>query len=178
MPFLILGLGFLALFFLVKNAGAFTTTPGKPSLPMGTGGVPYSDYILMASRVWGVDSALIKAVIKKESGFNPNAINLAGAKSATKTDDSYGLMQVGLMVGQDFGQIKDYKSPSEYEVSRLLDPQTNINLGTRQLSKLLSNYPFDTAIQMYNLGEDKYNQGFRAPEYLTKVKGFYNEYKV
>jgi soluble lytic murein transglycosylase-like protein len=94
------------------------------------------------------------------------------------SDDSYGLMQVGLMVGQDFGLVKDYKNPTEIELARLLNPQTNINAGARQLSNLLNRYDFDTAIQMYNVGVAGYNKGYRAGAYLMRVKGFYNEYQV
>jgi soluble lytic murein transglycosylase-like protein len=168
MPFLIIGLGLLALFFLVKNVGAFQATPGKPSLPTGTANVPYADLILMSSRTWGVPSKLINAVIRTESNFDPNAIS---------GQNCYGLMQVSPMVAQDFGQIKNWQNPTEIELSNLLNPQTNINLGTRFLSKLLGKYSFDTAIQMYNVGEAGYNSGKRAAGYLAKVKGFYNEYQ-
>jgi len=178
MPFLVIGLGCLALFFLVKSLGASPVSTGKPSLPTGTANVPYADIILMSSRTWGVPSALIRAVIRTESNFNPNAINSQAAKTVTKTDDSYGLMQVGLMTAQNFGLVKDYKNPSQYEISNLMFAQNNINAGTRELSRLLGKYPFDTAVQMYNVGEAGFNKGYRAPDYLTKVKGFYNEYKV
>jgi len=169
MPFLVIGLGCLALFFLVKSLGAAPTPPGKPSLPTGTANVPYADIILMSSRTWGVPSALIRAVIRQESNFDPNAVS---AKSC------YGLMQVRLIKAQDFGLLKDWQNPTEYEIANLLKPQNNINAGTRELSRLLGKYPFDTAIQMYNVGEAGFNKGYRAPDYLTKVKGFYNDYKI
>jgi len=170
MPFLVIGLGCLALFFLVKGLGASPVSSGKPSLPTGTKNVPYSDIILMSSRTWGVPSALIRAVVMKESSFNPNATN--------PNDPSYGLMGITPILAQDFGLVKDYKNPTEAEIANLMRPEVNINAGTRQLSRLLSKYAFDTAVQMYNLGIAKYNRGFRVPEYLTKVKGFYNEYKI
>ena len=168
MPFLILGGLFLALFLLVKNVGAFTTSPGKPSLPTGTTNVPYADIILMSSRTWGVNTALINAVIRTESNFDPNAIS---------GKNCYGLMQVSPMVAQDFGQVKNWQNPTEIELAGLLNPQTNINLGTRLLSKLLGKYDFDTAIQMYNVGETGFKNGKRAAGYLAKVKGFYNAYQ-
>ena len=169
MLYLLAGLGFLGLFFLVKNLGAFQTSPGKPSLPTGTSNVPYADLVLMSSRTWGVPSALIRAVIRAESNFDPNAIS---------NKNCYGLMQISPILGQDFGLVKDYKNPTEMELGRLLNPQTNINAGTRQLSNLLNHYDFDTAIQMYNVGVAGYNKGYRAGAYLMRVKGFYNEYQI
>jgi soluble lytic murein transglycosylase-like protein len=178
MIFFIAGLGFLALFLLVKNLKAVPLPTKGPTIPKATSNVPYADLVLMSSRTWGVPSALIRAIIRTESNFDPNAINSQAAKTSTRSDDSYGLMQVGLMVGQDFGLVKDYQNPTQAELGRLLNPQTNINAGTRQLSSLLSFYDFDTAIQMYNVGVAGYNKGYRAGAYLTKVKGFYNEYQV
>jgi soluble lytic murein transglycosylase-like protein len=160
----------LAVFLLVKNAGAFTVSTGPAVAPIRTGGVPYAEDIAKASSRWSVNQAIIKAIIKKESDFDPDAVN--------PNDPSYGLMQVGLMVAQDYGAVKDYKNPTAEELAELMDPQKNINIGTRHLSSLLSRYPLDTAIQMYNLGTAKYNRGFRVPDYLAKVKGFYNEYKI
>jgi soluble lytic murein transglycosylase-like protein len=169
MPFLVIGLGCLALFFLVKSLGASPAPPGKPSLPTGTSNVPYADIVLMSSRTWGVPSALIKAVIRTESNYNPNAIS---------ERNCFGLMQVSLMKAQDFGLLKDWQNPTEYEIANLLKPQNNINAGARELSRLLQKYDFDTAIQMYNVGEAGFNKGYRAAGYLTKVKGFYNDYKI
>jgi soluble lytic murein transglycosylase-like protein len=169
LEYLILGGLFLAMFLLVKNAGAFTVSTARTSLPIGVSNVPYSTDISNAARAWGVDEALIKAVIRQESNFNPNAIN--------SNDPSYGLMQVGLMVAQDFGIVRDYKAPTEIEIGTLLQVQNNINTGARKLSSLLNKYPFDTAIQMYNVGEAGFNKGYRASQYLANVKRFYNEYK-
>jgi soluble lytic murein transglycosylase-like protein len=126
--------------------------------------------IANASAKFGVETALIKAIIRQESNFNPNAIN--------PSDPSYGYMQVGLMVAQDFGLIKDYQNPTGVEIALLLDPQTNINIGTWQLHRLLSKYPFEVAIQMYNVGIQGYNSGYRAAGYLANVTRFYNEYRT
>jgi soluble lytic murein transglycosylase-like protein len=169
MIFFLAGLGFLALFLLVKNLKATPLPTKGPTLPKATSNVPYADLVLMSSRTWSVPSALIRAVIRAESNFDPNAVS---------GKNCYGLMQISPILGQDFGLVKDYQNPTSAELGRLLNPQTNINAGTRHLSNLLSLYDFDTAIQMYNVGVAGYNKGYRAGAYLTKVKGFYNEYQV
>lgn len=170
MQFIVLGLGLIAIFLLVKNVGAFTVSTGKPYTLATSPVVPYEDLIRKASQTWGVDQAIIKAVIRQESNFNAEAIN--------PNDPSYGIMQVGLMVAQDYGFVRDYKNPSEFEIAELLQVQNNINAGTRRLSTLLAKYPFETAVQMYNVGEAGFNKGYRATQYLANVKRFYNEYKV
>jgi len=159
LAFGIVGIGIYFLLFIVPK---WASASEKPS--------PTIDILISrASIKHGVETALIKAIIRQESNFNPNAIN--------PTDPSYGLMQVGLMVAQDYGLVKDYRSPTLFEKNLLLVPETNIDIGTWHLSKLLSRYVFDIAVQMYNLGEAKYGYGFRSPEYLEAVRGYYNVYK-
>ena len=152
--------------FCARNVEAWTLTGGTkiPMVPV----YPYSDFIMMSSRTWGVPVALIRAIIKTESNGNPDAISSKGC---------YGLMQISLMVAEDFGYVKEWQNPTEYEISRILNPQTNINIGTRQLSLLLGKFPFDEAIQKYNTGIRGYDElGFRASGYLGTVKGYYNDY--
>jgi soluble lytic murein transglycosylase-like protein len=169
--YFLVGATFLALFFLVKDLRAFPVSkPAQKAIPSsGISGGPYADFINMSSRTWGVESALIKAIIRQESNFNANAVSVKKC---------YGLMQISLMVCEDFGYVKEWTNPTSYELSRIMDPQNNINIGTRQLSNLLSSYQFDTAVQMYNVGVDGFlNHGYRAADYLSDVKGFYNAYK-
>jgi soluble lytic murein transglycosylase-like protein len=133
--------------------------------------------IQVASAKWGVSGALIKAIIKKESGFYPNAQNPEGTP-ADASDDSYGLMQVSLMVAQDYGIVKDWRNAQGVEMALLFDPQINILCGSWQLKRLLLKYPLEVAIQMYNVGERGYNSGYRAAQYLADVMRFYNDYRA
>lgn len=172
MPFIILGLGLLAIFLLVKNVAAFEVSTGKPySVPARAPVVPYEDLIRKASQTWGVDLAIIKAVIRKESAFNPEAVN--------PTDPSYGLMGITPIAAQDFGFVRDYRQVTETEIATIFQVENNLNIGVRKLSSLLRKYPFDAAVQMYNVGESGYkDKGRRNFSYLSEVKRFYNEYKV
>jgi len=173
MTVLFVGLIIACVFLLYKNVGAATVAPKHITGPLATPPklvVPYADLVYMSSRTWGVDAALIAAVMRQESNFNSAAIS---------SKKCYGLMQISLMICQDFGYVKDWRFPTSSEISKIMDPQMNINIGTRQLSLLLGSYGFDVAIQMYNVGIAGYNEkGYRAVEYLTRVKRFYDEYKV
>jgi len=62
-------------------------------------------------------------------------------------------------------------------IEALTNPSISINAGTAYLSYLLSRYPIQAAIQMYNLGETKYRRGVRAPGYLATVLRYYRQYQ-
>lgn len=116
-----------------------------------------------ASRRYGVDSGLIKAIIKAESDFNPRAVSPAGAQ---------GLMQLMPSTARGLG-VKD-----------AFDPEQNVMAGTRFLKDMLQRYGgnLDEALAAYNWGPgnvdrhgtDRLPRETRA--YLGKVKGLYNQY--
>jgi soluble lytic murein transglycosylase-like protein len=121
----------------------------------------YSKYIDAAATENNVDAALIHAVIKAESGYNPAAVSRAGA---------IGLMQ--LMP----------ETASRYNVTDSRNPEQNIQGGTRYLRDLLTMFNNDLrlVIAAYNAGEQavmKY--GNRIPPYretlayVPKVLKFY-----
>ncbi len=93
----------------------------------------YRDDIHAASRLTGVNGALLRAVIHAESGFNARALSYKGAQ---------GLMQ--LMPG----------TASELGVGDAFDPAENISGGARYLAMLLRDYRGDVklAAAAYNAG--------------------------
>lgn len=94
----------------------------------------YNDIIIDAARHWDVDAALVSAVIKAESDYNPRIVSNKGAR---------GLMQLMPATAQRFG------------VTDSFDPRENIFAGTRYLRWLLKKFDgnADLAVAAYNAGE-------------------------
>ncbi|HRF91091.1 MAG TPA: lytic transglycosylase domain-containing protein, partial [Desulfobacter postgatei] len=124
----------------------------------------YNDIISRAASDFGVDQALIKAVIHAESCFDPNAVSSKGAR---------GLMQI--MPQND----------ASLNISNPFDPSQNIMGGTRYLKRMLIRYNEKLALALaaYNAGPsavDKYNNIPPYEEtqtYVERVKSLYLRYK-
>ncbi|UJZ88243.1 lytic transglycosylase domain-containing protein [Heyndrickxia coagulans] len=100
-----------------------------------SGGIPakISQAIQQASAKYGVPEKLIQAVIKQESGYRPDAVSPAGAA---------GLMQLMPETAASLG------------VSNVLDPEQNVDAGTKYLKSLLGKYDHNArlALAAYNAG--------------------------
>jgi hypothetical protein len=139
--------------------------PVAPASFVTEGGAPFSgdasarSLVDRAATRYGVDSGLIRAIIKAESGFDPRAVSSAGAQ---------GLMQ--LMPG----------TAKVLGVTDAFDPEQNVMAGTRFLKDLLRRYQgnLDEALAAYNWGPgnvDRHGIDHLPREtraYLAKVKGY------
>lgn len=123
----------------------------------------YDSIIDIQSEKQGVDSALIKAVIKNESNGNHKAVSSAGAK---------GLMQLMDSTAADLG------------VDNSFHPEQNIAGGTKYLKMMLEKYDnnLPKAIAAYNAGPgnvDKY-KGIppfaETQAYVKKVMSDFKKY--
>jgi hypothetical protein len=156
----------------VPSDQRFRKVPGSSPPPAsrsgsGSGDVTAEKYdveIARAADNHGVDSALVKAVIKAESNYDNRAISRAGAQ---------GLMQ--LMPAT--AKLRNVDNP--------FNPQQNIDGGVRHLKYLLSTFNGDTklALAAYNAGENavhKYNDKVppfpETKNYVTTVLSHYGRY--
>lgn len=101
----------------------------------------YADEINRSAAAWGVDPALVRAIVHAESAFNPQAESRKGAQ---------GLMQ--LMPA----------TAAQYGIADAFDAESNIRGGVQHLAGLLKTFNGDErlAAAAYNAGEGavrKYN---------------------
>ncbi len=131
---------------------------------LGPGFEKYDALIWRAAEKHKVDYALVKAVIKAESNFNPLAVSRVGAK---------GLMQ--LMP----------RTAYALQVNDSFHPEENIEGGVRYLRYLLNVFKGDLplALAAYNAGEGAVSRYKGIPPYpetrtyIRRVGRFYEQYK-
>ena len=81
---------------------------------------PFDQFIRQASNRYEVDETLIRAIIEVESSYRPDVISKSNA---------VGLMQIkASTAGRDAYRVKGRNG--EPSTRELLDPQTNIDIGT------------------------------------------------
>lgn len=126
----------------------------------------FEPLIIALSKQHQVDLALVKAVIRTESDFNPNATSRRGAS---------GLMQ--LMP----------QTAARYGVSDLYSPQQNLDAGIRYLRDLLKRYDnrLYLVLAAYNAGESAvakyrgvppYRETQRYVKKVMQYKIYYNRH--
>ena len=114
--------------------------------------------IRAAARRYGVERALIKAIVWRESHFNPEARGRSG---------EIGLMQLQEVPAQAWA---DAEHLADFAHEHCLDPRTNTLAGAWYLKKLLRRYehtddPVPYALADYNAGRGnllKWNKGAAA----------------
>lgn len=137
--------------------------PGKAILARKA---QYDRLVDEVASIYGLDSALLHAVISVESSYSPNAISKKGAA---------GLMQLMPVTAKRYG------------VADALDPVQNLHGGAKCLRDLLDKFNNDVSLALaaYNAGENAVvKNGYRIPPYretaayVPKVLGFYRKYQT
>jgi soluble lytic murein transglycosylase len=113
--------------------------------------------ILAAARRYGVDPALVKAVVWRESRFNPRTVGGKG--------------EIGLMQVLPRAAAKDWTDAERIAplgAEQLMDPGTNTLVGAWYLEKLLQRYsrtdnPLPYALADYNAGRGNVLKWERGP---------------
>lgn len=113
---------------------------------------------------FSLDAALIKAVIKVESDFNPRVVSSKGAQ---------GLMQLMPVTAQEVG------------VSNPFDPSQSIYGGSLYLRKMLDSFGLnlDYALAAYNAGPSTVRKYGGIPpyketqNYVKRVKHYFDHYR-
>lgn len=102
----------------------------------------YSEYVEKYSELYNLDKHLVFSMIKAESGFRADAISPRSAK---------GLMQIMDSTGEWAAEKIEIE---DFDKDRLLDPETNIQIGCWYIARLLKQYNQNTelALAAYNAG--------------------------
>ena len=116
----------------------------------------YYDIVAKYSEEYDVPKAVVLAVIRTESGFDPNAESPAGAR---------GLMQ---LMPSTYGWLAD---KLKEETGDITDPETNIRYGTYLLSILYNRFEDETCvIAAYNAGIGRVGKWVENPDYFKDGK--------
>ncbi len=111
----------------------------------------YESVVLRSAQRYGIEAALVHAVIAVESGYDSKAVSPRGAR---------GLMQL----------MPD--TARRYGVDDAFDPDSNVRGGTRYLADLMKLFDNDVrlALAAYNAGEGAvHRHGGRIPPYAETV---------
>ena len=122
------------------NANIYTAQASSASEKI-TSKEQIKNIIFRAAKKHGVDEKLVNALVKQESGFNPNAKSKVGAM---------GLMQLMPATAKGLG------------VTNPMDPEQNVEGGVKYLKSMLNKYNGNVilALAAYNAGPgavDKYS---------------------
>jgi soluble lytic murein transglycosylase-like protein len=108
--------------------------------------LPVGSAMAVAAERHHVDGLLVAAIVETESGFSPSRVSPQGA---------VGLMQVLPSTGEDYG------------VQNLLDPRVNLDVGSRYLGELITDFRgnLELAVAAYNAGPGAVERYGGVPPY-------------
>ena len=106
---------------------------------------PWWETIKAESAKNNLDPYLVASLIRQESEFNPSVVSYANA---------WGLMQLLPSVGK---ALAKEEGMSHFQTFQLLDPETNIRLGTKYLRQMMDRFGGvqEYALAAYNAGDSR-----------------------
>ncbi len=145
------------------TAPAFEPTPAGVSTDLNAP-IPFHDQIVAAANKYGVDPALLAAVVKQESNFNPKAQSGVGAKGLTQLMDA---------TAKGLGVTDSY------------DPAQSLDGGAKFLGGLLKEFHGDESLALaaYNAGPAAVKKYGGIPpyqetqRYVPKVLGYAAQFR-
>ena len=134
------------LFSYVETCFACSLRPGVDFASVRLNTEAYAAEVRAAALEFGVEEAVVRAIIHAESAFRPNAVSHAGAQ---------GLMQLIPATASRFG------------VGDVFDPNQNIRGGVQYLAWLLKRFNNDLTLAAagYNAGEGAVDRHGGVPPY-------------
>jgi soluble lytic murein transglycosylase-like protein len=138
--------------------------PVTPNVTGAAGTIPFKAEIAAAAQKYGVDPALLAALVKQESNFNPMAQSKVGAKGLTQLMDATAR---GLGVTDAF------------------DPAQSLDAGAKFLGGLLKQFHGNESLALaaYNAGPGAVQKYGGIPpyqetqRYVPKVLGFAAQFR-
>jgi soluble lytic murein transglycosylase len=108
----------------------------------------YDEWIRKEAAVREIDPYLVKAVIWRETNFNPDQVG---------TNQERGLMQITPIAAQEWLEREKKENEKLFHLDQLFDPETNISIGTWYLAQALKRWqdrddPVPFALAEYNAG--------------------------
>jgi hypothetical protein len=131
--------------------------------------LPFGSAMTLAAERHRVDGLLVAAIVEAESGFVPDRVSPKGA---------VGLMQVLPSTAGEYGEAGEAKN--------LLDPRTNLDVGSRYLGRLIKDFGgnLELAVAAYNAGPGAVERYGGVPpytetrDYVRKVLALYDEHHL
>ncbi len=133
----------------MKRALPYASTAPISAIPLAYWRIlfpePYWPTIRAEAEKNNLDPYFVASLIRQESEFNPNAVSYANA---------YGLMQLLPSVGKAMAREEGL---THFQTFQLLDPETNIRLGTRYLRQMIDRFGGveEYALAAYNAGDNR-----------------------
>jgi soluble lytic murein transglycosylase len=131
---------------VVRDAETLTRrpAPGEEALWWMAWPTAYDATVERAARAHGVEPALVYAIMREESGYQPDALSVVGARGLTQI-----MPDTGRRLARDLGAPR-------FDPAELFVPERNLELGTFYLSQLVARFGgrLSAAIASYNAGPE------------------------